>query len=37
VLSNVSAELAMQLPLEDARRFPAMFDEIDSKKSELKV
>lgn len=32
VLSNVSSEVAIQLPLDKVSYFPQMFNEIDSKK-----
>ena len=36
-LSDVSAELAMQLPLHKVKDFDKLFDEIDSKKNQLKI
>ena len=36
VLSNVATDLSLQLPLDSVKNFPALFDEIDNKKAELK-
>jgi ATP-binding cassette subfamily A (ABC1) protein 3 len=35
VTTDVSAEVAMQLPMEEVDRFPKLFDELDAKKKEL--
>lgn len=37
VLSNVSAEVAFQLPMSTVSKFPALFDSLDSKLTTLKV
>lgn len=37
VLSNVSAELAFQLPMQTVSKFPELFDKLDGKLNELKV
>lgn len=36
ILTNVATDLAIQLPLSDLSKFPAMFAELDEKKSVLK-
>ena len=36
ILSNVAADLSLQLPLEDVRNFSPLFKEVDDKKAELK-
>jgi ATP-binding cassette, subfamily A (ABC1), member 3 len=36
VLTNVATDLAVQMPLADVGRFPALFNELDDKKSTLK-
>ena len=36
VLSNVATDLSLQLPMDSVKNFPALFDEIDNKKAELK-
>lgn len=33
VLSNVAADLSLQLPLEDVRNFAGLFKEVDEKKA----
>jgi hypothetical protein len=37
VLSNVSSEVSMQLPLSEIKKFSSLFHEIEVKKAELKV
>lgn len=37
LLSNVSAEVAFQLPMTTVEKFPDLFDELDAKLKELKV
>ena len=36
VLSNIATDLSMQLPMEDIGRFPALFDDLDSHKDQLR-
>ena len=36
VLTDVATDLAMQLPLGGLSKFPAMFNELDEKKAQLK-
>lgn len=36
VLSNVAADLSVQLPMEDIKHFPSLFKEVDERKAELK-
>lgn len=35
LLSDVSSEITMQLPMDEVKKFPALFNEIDSKKDSL--
>jgi ATP-binding cassette subfamily A (ABC1) protein 3 len=37
VLSNVSAEVAFQLPLATVTEFPSLFDDIDKSIEKLKI
>jgi uncharacterized protein (UPF0276 family) len=37
LLSDVSSEITMQLPMDDVKMFPALFNEIDSKKDALGI
>lgn len=37
VLSDVSSEITMQLPMDEVKKFPALFNEIDSKKDSLGI
>lgn len=37
LLSDVSSEITMQLPMDEMKRFPALFNEIDTKKDELGI
>lgn len=36
VLSNVAADLSVQLPMEDIKHFPSLFKEVDERKADLK-
>ena len=36
VLSNVAADLSVQLPMEDIKHFSSLFKEVDERKAELK-
>jgi ATP-binding cassette subfamily A (ABC1) protein 3 len=37
VLSDVSSEITMQLPMDEVKKFPEMFNEIDTKKEALGI
>jgi ATP-binding cassette subfamily A (ABC1) protein 3 len=37
LLSDVSSEITMQLPMDEVKKFPALFNEIDSKKDSLGI
>jgi ATP-binding cassette subfamily A (ABC1) protein 3 len=37
LLSDVSSEITMQLPMDEMKRFPALFNEIDTKKDALGI
>ena len=37
LLSDVSSEITMQLPMDEVKKFPGLFNEIDSKKDSLGI
>lgn len=37
VTSDVSTEVALQLPMDSVDRFPKLFDELDSRKKEFAI
>ncbi len=37
MLSDVSSEITMQLPMDEVKKFPEMFNEIDTKKEALGI